>query len=210
MSGFGQKYVVDTNTLSQIGRRRRATEFFMDNVVLPEEVLREARAFPDIGSLRNLIYPTTSHVLDQLIRVMATVPVDDTKLVNLYSNKGGADPLLVACALDGQARDSGFLDAPEWVVVTGDEAVHTKAAEFGLTSLTNDEFAALVDASEPQVDGDEFDETHAEAQPSSWICPQCGAEGMPEPLQVDDRFRIAFVCPAHGVQAIMDPFEDGS
>lgn len=210
MSGFGQKYVVDTNTLSQIGKRRRATEFFLDNVALPEEVLREARAFPDIGSLRNLIYPTTSRVLDQLIRVMGTVPVDDTTLVNLYSNKGSADPLLVACALDGHARGSGLLDASEWVVVTDDGAVRAKANEFGLTSLTNNEFAALIDASESPVDTDDFNKTHSKAQPSSRICPQCGAEGIPEPLQADDGFRIAFVCPAHGVQAIVDPFEDGS
>lgn len=209
MNGYGQKYVVDTNTLSQIGKRRRAAEFFMDNTVLPEEVLREARAFPDIGSLRSLIYPTTAHVLVQLIRVMKSVPVDDTKLVNLYNNKGSADPLLVACALDGQARDSGFLDAPDWVVVTGDEAVRAKAKEFGLTPLTNAEFAALIDASKPQVDADEFDNDDSEAEPSYRLCLQCGANGAPESFEIDEGFRIAFVCPTHGVQAIVNPFDHG-
>lgn len=199
--------MVDTNTLAQIGKRRRATQFFMENVVLPEEVLREARAFPDIGSLRNLIHPTTSHVLDQLIRVMATVPVDDTKLVNLYSNKGSADPLLVACALDGQARDGLFLDAPEWVVVTADEAVRAKAKEFDLKSLTNDEFVALVDASEVPADAEEFDDAHPEGDLSYRTCSQCSADCLPESFEADDGFRIAFVCPTHGVHSVVDPFE---
>ncbi|TFC33469.1 hypothetical protein E3O55_04050 [Cryobacterium sp. MDB1-18-2] len=118
---------MDTNTLSQIGRRRRDSDFFKVNVVVPEEVLREAREFPDVGSLRSLLYPTTAGVLEWLVQVMATIPVDDTRLVDLYRNKGGADPLLVACALDGQATDSVYLDAPEWVVVTADDAARRKA-----------------------------------------------------------------------------------
>ena len=87
------------------------------------------------------------HVLEWLIQVMRSVPADDTTLVDLYRNKGAADPLLVACALDGQSRDSVYLDAPEWVVVTADDAVRRKAREFGLRSLTNAEFASVIDAS---------------------------------------------------------------
>jgi hypothetical protein len=147
LSSFGQKYVVDTNTLSQIGWRRRTSDYFKDNVVLPEEVLREARDFPDIESLRTKLHATTSHVLEWLVIVMSTVPAEDTRLVDLYRNKGGADPLLVACALDGQSRDSVYLDSPEWVVVTSDDAVRRKAAEFSLPTLSNEEFAAIIDAS---------------------------------------------------------------
>jgi hypothetical protein len=147
LSYFGRKYVVDTNTLGQIGRRRRASDFFNKYALVPEEVLREASDFPDINSLKKRIYPTTSHVLECLVSVMATVPSEETKLVDLYRNKGGADPLLVACALDGQMRDSVFLDAPEWVVVTSDDAVQRKAAEFRLSTLSNEEFAAVIDAS---------------------------------------------------------------
>lgn len=32
---------------------------------------------------------------------MATISIDDTSLVDLYANLGNADPILVACALDG-------------------------------------------------------------------------------------------------------------
>lgn len=153
-------YVVDTNTLSQIGRRRRTSDFFKDNVVLPEEVLSEARNFPDIETLRENLHSTTAHVLEWLVRVMYTLPVDEKRLVDLYRNKGGADPLLVACALDGQSKDSVYLDPPEWVVVTADNAVRRKAEEFGLRSLTNAEFAAVIDASLSPDVPDTFDNAH--------------------------------------------------
>ena len=100
------------------------------------------------------LHPTTAQVLDWLVKVMATVPADDTRLVDLYADHGGADPVVVACALDGQAQDSIYLDSPEWVVVTGDDAVRHKAEEFGLKVLSNAELAAIVDAAESQ-DADE-------------------------------------------------------
>ncbi|WP_257479143.1 PIN domain-containing protein [Acidipropionibacterium jensenii] len=146
MSGFGQRYVIDTNALSQLGRRRRASAFFLENAVIPEAVLQEAEGFPDIGSLRENAHPTTVRVLQWLITVMATVAETDARLVNLYANLGAADPLVVACALEGQEYDSQYLDSPEWLVVTADDAVRAKAEEFGLQVLGNSEFAARIDA----------------------------------------------------------------
>lgn len=148
MSNFGQRYVVDTNVLSQIGKRRRASTFFLENTVLPEAVLHEAEGFPDIDSLRNNVHPTTPRLLQILIEVMATVPDTDTSLVNLYANLGNADPLVVASALEGQEYDSQFLMAPEWIVVSGDEAVRAKASEFNLKVLSKDQFAELIDDAE--------------------------------------------------------------
>jgi hypothetical protein len=147
---FGQRYVLDTNTLIQIGGRRRASDYFKDNVVLSEAVLLEAADFPDIDKLKMLVHPTTSQVLQWLVRVMSTVPAGDMRLVNLYRNKGGADPLLIACALDGQSTDRAFLDPPEWIVVTADDAVRHNAEKFKLRCLSNAEFAAIIDASIPQ------------------------------------------------------------
>lgn len=148
MMDFGQRYVLDTNALIRLKRHRRASAFFQDNVVLPDEVLHEAAGFPDIAALRKNLYPTTSRVLEWMIRVMATVPADDKTLVDLYANLGGADPLVVACALDGRAEDSQFLTAPEWIVVTGDDAVRQKAEEFDLKVITSAEFASIIDAAE--------------------------------------------------------------
>lgn len=148
MNDFGTRYVVDTNSLSQLGRHRRSSSFFVEHARIPSEVLHEADGFPDIARLRQNEYPTTAAVLRCLVTVMATVPVDDTSLVDLYANHGNADPFVVACALDGQEQDSQYLDAPEWVIVTADNAVRAKANEFGLGVLTNAEFAVLVDAAE--------------------------------------------------------------
>lgn len=148
MNGFEQKYVIDTNALSQLGSHRRASTFFRLNAVIPSEVLREAQGFPDIDALRKNGSPITAKLLSWVVQIMATVPPDDTNLVNLYANLGGADPLVVACALNGQAEDSQFLDAATWIVVTGDCAVREKAEEFGVKVLSNAEFAAVIDAAE--------------------------------------------------------------
>lgn len=145
MSGFGERYVVDTNALIRIKARRRANPYFLERAVFPSEVLREAR-IPDAAALQVNEYPTTPQVLEWLVRVMATVPASDRRLVDLYANRGGADPFVIACALDGRARDSVYLDAPEWFVVTDDDAVRAKATELGLSLLSSTELAATLDA----------------------------------------------------------------
>lgn len=39
-------------------------------------------------------------------------------------------------------------------------------------------------------------------------CSECGADCEPEPTGADDLgVRIAFVCPVHGAQSMVDPFE---
>jgi len=148
VNGFGTRYVVDTNSLSQLGRSRRASLYFRQNARIPSEVLHEAEGFPDVATLRANEYATTPGVLRWLIKVMATVPAEDTTLVDLYANRGNADPLVVACALDGRDEDSQYLDPPKWVIVTADNAVRAKAAEFGVDVLSNADFAALIDASD--------------------------------------------------------------
>lgn len=146
MNAYGQRFVIDTNTLSQLGQQRRASAFFLEHAVIPEEVIHEATGFPDIESLRENIHPTTPRVLHWLTEIMSTVPDSDTRLINLYANLGNADPLVVACALDGLEHDSQYLLAPEWIVVTADEAVKDKAEEFELRVLSNSQFAELIDA----------------------------------------------------------------
>lgn len=145
MTDFGQRFVIDTNALSQLGKARRASAFFLEHAVIPEEVMHEAAGFPDIGALQDNIHPTTPRVLHWLSEVLNTVPDNDTRLIDLYANLGNADPLVVACALEGQEHDSQFLLSPEWIIVSGDEAVRAKAEEFGLKVLSNSQFADLID-----------------------------------------------------------------
>jgi hypothetical protein len=104
-------------------------------------VLYEARNYPDAEALRQIEYPTTARVLELLVLVMATVPDSDTKLVNLYANKGAADPLLVACAMHGVEETAELLWGHNWVVVSNDKAVRSKAMEFSVDVCTRGEFA---------------------------------------------------------------------
>ena len=78
---------------------------------------------------------------------MQTVEVGDTSLVDLYGNKGAADPGLIASALDAIALDAERLFADTWVLVTNDRAVEAKAAGLDITTLRPADLAALIDAS---------------------------------------------------------------
>jgi len=145
VSSYGDIYVIDNNALTFLGPAHRAGTFFKQHCRIPSEVLHEAEGFPDIEELRQLEYRTTPNVLAALVEVMASVPPEDRKLVDLYANLGNADPLVVACALNGQQRDDeGALFSLTWTVVSGDKAVQATARRFGLPVLTNEEFLVLL------------------------------------------------------------------
>jgi len=135
-------YLLDNNALSHLSRAQRASRFFFTRCRLPTEVLHEAKGYPDAASIRTIEYPTSASVLKQLGTIMATVHDEDTALVNLYANKGAADPILVACALDATEKSAQYLFAPAWVVVSNDKAVRAKATQFGVESWTREEFLA--------------------------------------------------------------------
>lgn len=141
------EYLVDNNVLAALSREQRASAFFRTHCHVPDEVLHEARGFPDIAVLKVRRYETTEGVLRQLITIMETIPVGNTDLVDLYANRGNADPLIVACALDATRQNEDMLFGPTWVVVSDDKAVRSKATEFEIELRTGAEFAAiLVDA----------------------------------------------------------------
>lgn len=134
-------YLIDNNVLSHLSSAQRTSEFFLSRCRIPSEVLHEAEGYFDAAAAREVEYPTTASVLGFLQAVMATVPEADTALVNLYANTGAADPLLVACALDGIQESEKCLFGPTWFIVTNDKAVRAKASEFGVDSCTREEFA---------------------------------------------------------------------
>jgi hypothetical protein len=140
------QYLIDNNVLAKLPRHQRISTFFSRYCHIPDEVLYEARGFPDIAELKTRRYETTGGVLRQLIAVMETVPVSDTKLVDLYANRGNADPLLVACALEAMRQDEDKLFRSTWIVVSDDDAVREKAAEFEIERRTGKEFAAILEA----------------------------------------------------------------
>ncbi|UCZ60145.1 hypothetical protein [Mycolicibacterium phocaicum] len=138
------RYLIDCNALSKLTRKQRSSGFFRKNCRIPTEVLYEARWFPDIHQLSDVEYKTTGSVLVILAEVMATVPVGDKKLVDLYANQGNADPLIVACAVDATREREQQLFGETWAIVSDDKAVRAKANEFDIEILASEEFIAIL------------------------------------------------------------------
>lgn len=139
-------YLLDNNALGKISRPDRSSEFVRTFCRIPSEVLHEASGYPDIAALAELEYPTTVAVLGILAQVMATVDVGDTSLVDLYHNRGNADPLLIACALDARQANSPFLFGEDWLIVSDDHAVQTKATAFDVEFLSSASFLDVLRA----------------------------------------------------------------
>lgn len=139
------KYLVDNNALLQIGAKRTASAFFSEHCRVPEEVAHEAgprRA----ARLAPLTVSMNARILNEVVAVMQTVPIGDKTLVDLYGNKGAADPILVATALVMNNPEKPSLFDDVWVIVTNDGAVREKAYEFRIKTTTPQELAALIDS----------------------------------------------------------------
>ena len=133
-------YLLDNNALVALTREQRSGEFARQRCRIPTEVLYEAQGFPDIAALRQLEFEMNAEILEQVRRVMAAVDPGDFRLVDLYGNKGNADPILIATALYARAASEDTLLPDEWVVVTNDSAVRRTAAAFSVPTLTPGQF----------------------------------------------------------------------
>lgn len=138
-------YLLDNNALTKLSSDQRASTFFLEQCRVPDEVLYEAGPARAAG-FEAIRYPTTPTVLRAVQKVMETVPAGDTKFVDLYRNKGNADPFLVACALVEEELAATMLVRPHWVVVTDDNAVRRKTDEFDISWLASKAFGTLLEA----------------------------------------------------------------
>lgn len=114
---------------------------------MPDEVLYECRGASDFSEFSGQVFPTTTRVLQRVVEVMSTVEVDDFSLVDLYKSEGGADPLLIACALVAEECDEPSLFGFNWVIVSNDRAVQRRAREFHVQVINVPSFTELVDRS---------------------------------------------------------------
>jgi hypothetical protein len=135
-----EMYLLDNNALSHLTRLQRNSVFFFERCRLPSEILYEAEGYPDAEAFKRIEYPITAQVLTLLGKVMATVPDENTALIDLYANKGAADPLLIACALDGMLESDKLLFGPIWIIVSNDKAVRATASRVSVRSMTREEF----------------------------------------------------------------------
>lgn len=146
-----RKYLVDNNALVSIGTKRRKTAFFREHCLVTEDVAHEAR-FRARSLHADQIVRVTPAILGQVRMIMKTVVPGDMRLLNLYGNKGTADPVLVATAVVLQREESEALVGDTLLIVTRDDAVTEKAKEFGIETATPDELATLIDAAEGSSD----------------------------------------------------------
>lgn len=137
-------YLLDNNVLTKLTRDQRASTFVRDRCRIPTEVLYEAQGFPDIRELRALEFRVTAQVLECVREVMRTLTPGDVKLVDLYRNKGNADPLIIATALTATRQSQETLFGEDWQVVTDDLGIRAKASELGVKSLGSTELVALL------------------------------------------------------------------
>jgi hypothetical protein len=139
-------FFVDTNALSKLGPRYRATKFFRNYVLLPSVVIQEAGNPEDISNLKELEEGMTPQILQNLLEIMTKVPTDDTRLVDLYSNKGKADPIIVAYALAQNSLNAdGLFPLYEVYIVTNDKAVRELGQSFSIKVLSSEDFIRRID-----------------------------------------------------------------
>lgn len=135
-------YLIDNNALGPLGDRKKST-FFKEHCRVPAEVAYESRRAKHAKLLEPVTIEMTPGMLAQLADVMTTVPVGHTGLINLYTYKGTADPILVAMAVVLSTED---LFSDTWVIVTEDKEVRAKAKEFYIGTLSPKELAEVIDA----------------------------------------------------------------
>lgn len=141
------RYLVDNNALNALRRGHIQTAFFRDYCQVTTDVLWEAREHTEQATLKRSSRPHTPGLLARVRDVMETVAAGDTRLVDLYGNKGAADPGLIASVLEAADDDANKLSSDVWILVTNDRAAAGKAAEFDIAVITPIELAGLIDAS---------------------------------------------------------------
>lgn len=139
------RYLIDNNVLARLSPTQLSSRLFRDCCRLPSEVIYEARHRLPPGGFREVEEPVTPQVLRMVSHVMSNVPVGDTSLVDLYANRGNADPLLLAHALVASQEASDTLFPSTWIVVSDDRAVQKAAGLYGLSTETSDEFLRRFD-----------------------------------------------------------------
>ncbi len=139
------RYLVDNNALIALKHGRVTSAFFLAHCQVTTDVLREADEHPHFERLKAGAYALTPAVLEQVRTVMTGMAVGDTALIDLYGNKGTADPSLVASALHAIAVDQGALFGDDWTIVTNDGGVEDAAARHGVATIKPAELAALID-----------------------------------------------------------------
>ncbi len=139
------KYLVDNNALIALGVGRVRSSFFRDYCHVTPDVYFEAIEHPEARLLSELSTDFDPNTFEHIRQVMRAVPPGDTRLVDLYKNKGAADPGLIAWVQQMGVADEGSLFPDQWILVTNDVAVSELALGLGQVAIGSVQLAALID-----------------------------------------------------------------
>ncbi|MFC5370766.1 hypothetical protein [Arcanobacterium bovis] len=137
-------YFLDTNALTRLHPKERTGNFFMKNCHIPSSVLNEVGDPIDKGKLSTLEYPINAKILEIVKRIMEKLDIHDTSLVNLYSNKGTADPFLVATAIYARDLEATKLFSTLYIVVSNDKAVRKICDCFDVETIDSTTFLTIL------------------------------------------------------------------
>lgn len=140
-------FLVDNNALTALTTRRIESDFFRTHCVITPDVLWEASGRKEQAALESSLVEMDAGSFALLRDVMSTLAIGDVELVNLFRNKGSADPMLVAVILQARHRQEGMLLSTDWVLVTDDKPLLRKAREFDIDVWPSAQLKQHMDAS---------------------------------------------------------------
>lgn len=143
------QYLIDTNALLALGLHRRESSTFRTRCHVTADVAHEAgRRWPESAPQ----IAVTHQILARMTEVLATLVPGESDLLDLYANKGRADPVLVATALVMQERSGQTLFPEQWAIATSDLGVRGCAEAHGIEWIDPAALKELIDRSEPEPD----------------------------------------------------------
>lgn len=141
----GYKYLIDTTPAVSIPIAMMKTRFFRDQCFFSEEIIHE------IGNnkqknhiLPSNIIPVDAKVLSFLSTTVLTGLSNDTKLVDLYTNKGNGDVILIATILSERFKEVGQMFKTDWIIVTSDKGVVRAGLKYDIKCMSKDNFLEIL------------------------------------------------------------------
>lgn len=138
------KYMVDTTPAVKIPREVLETDFFTSYCFFPDEILYELRENKNYSLFRKHSLPTTASVLQNAQNSVLPALPKSSKLIDLYTNKGNGDILLLSTVLDEQGKDLGKLFQSRWKIVTEDVRLGERAKIYSIDVINTSEFLHII------------------------------------------------------------------
>lgn len=145
------RYMIDTTPAVKIPKNAFGTDFFNSFCFFSDEILYELKDNPNYRLFREHALPATASVLLHAQNSILPALPKNSKLVDLYTNKGNGDIMLLSTILDEQNKELGKLFQSKWIVVTEDNGVIDRAKIYSIDSMNTNEFLDLLKTKDKSV-----------------------------------------------------------